>query len=742
MTGRPSKNYSKTIFFKIAGVGAALLTFVVIIYFGFFNQTEELDSGNIRVECLGADVEVITGLESAPHITASNLRDLFRTIGYLQASRQLKALDRLLRIATGQMAAAHGKRCIGIDIAARRLGFLERGKRVLAQLSPEAQMIFTAYCEGINAYIVSQRHSVAQNFHLSGNQPLPWTPEDCLAILHLWRWTYSCRWDEKIVVYKTGEVFGRERITDGFPLLDQWTMPGKEYQDIFFTTLNEFFRAGLDLRRAAAMIPGQDRMLTWALAGENPFAGQVGLFFENNCFDAEKLAFSMSIPGWQLSGIFFPGTPLCWAGGNRQVAWGCNWPDDHVVDFLAAQISPKTEKYSVKGNWQNLIKRIERIEVKNDRDIDVKFYHTDQGIVLDHILQETDSIANAIVLKWAGLSASAINNQIALMLTRNLAEFKNTLGIAGSDLSGLVWTVMGGDFGIIPEPPDQPLNSEANCLISLRLEKMSVANHSESKWSGGLIMPEPEMRRFVSVVDFNQPQTSCPLIIAKNFSMLNKDQYFDGIIKDIQTAISDTLFEREIELSAYQNLIGWDGIYSEKTIGATIYRSFLAILLRNVYSDELSLVDPETFQQFINSYDFALSNLRSLIKRSESGWFDNLRTPEIVEWQGEMMRRSFREAVQELEARYSPNMSEWQWGRVSRDFQVAAEAPKKRVAKIDPVRIMAMNAAGSETKGFITTIGAESYPVEYTALFRDRYEMLRSGAQILTLKTSSEKSPE
>lgn len=738
----PKNAHSKTLFNSLGLIGAFLLL-MVIIYLGFFSQPDEFKEGNIIVDCFTKDVEILTGPDAIPHINAENLTDLYRAVGYLQASRQLSRLDRLLRVSTGQMAAAYGKKFFDMDIASHQLGFLYRAKQILAQLTPETRALFAAYCEGLNAFIATQRHSVAQRFRLAGYQPLKWEPAGCIAILNLYRWAYSSCWDEKIVLYKIGEVFGRERTADGFPLIDQWLETGTEYQDAFFARLNQLYCDGHSLRQAINLFPGRDEMLTWTVAGEKIPTGQARLFFESNWFNPAEFIFDMSAPDWRQSGLFLPGTPICLAGGNRQIAWGVNWPTDQAVDFFAVRLFPSRKKYLTPDGEQNLRKRPVQIAVRNQHDRLATFYYTDQGVILDYPSKIVDSTVNAIVLKWSGLSADEINHRIAIMLAQNWDELAELIQPAGSSLKGLVYIGEERRYGSVPGAPDLPLNPALGCLTTFRMSDMFLERKFVNEFSSGFVYPDHENGQSGKASSYSE-------IASADFTLLKADKYFGKILKDIYAAINDTIFTRESELLAYQALINLDGRYADASTGATVYRAFLDALIKNIYTDELNLVDPVTFQQFAADYDFSMRNLTLLLEKGESSWFDNLSTPEIMEWQGEIIRQSFREAVRFLEGRYSPNLSEWQWGRVDQDFQLGSVPRGKKQLFQDnfksrspgAVQAVVMSAAGQESKIIFTTINSEKPATWGTNLFSDRSELLRNSARILTLKASPEKSPE
>ena len=735
MTQNHEKHFPKKFLGNIVTLIIGLVILVAMVAFGFFSQPGEFENSDIVLDCLSQNVEILTGVDGIAHISAGNDADLLRTIGYLQATRQLPNLDRLLRLATGQMSAAHGKKFIELDIAAHQLDFVALAEQTLAELSPEAQTLFEAYCAGINAFIATQRHSVAQQFRLAGYEPHKWEPAECLAILQLFKWAYLSQWNEKIVVYKTGEVFGEERTRDGFPLIEPSTVRESGYQNAFFASLNQLYRDGVNLRRTMNLFPNKDKSLAWILAGKNVPADQTRLIFENNWFNSYDFIFDMAVLDRRIVGLFFPGVPICLASCNQQVAFGTNWLPENEVNLLVVRINPASEQYLAQDGWHNLRKRSTQIAVRSDHKQEVTFYHTDQGVILDYPIESVDTVAYAIVLKWQAVTASEINQRVALMLIGN-NDAARVMTEVSSNLPGFVYLDQKGNYGSSALPKPLTPNLSTNCLTPFTIDDWRFSSQFTIDSLKSHFLPDWQ----------NQPGTLFAESTDEIFPLLTADKYFTRLMKDVRAALPDTIFTRKTELQAYQNLIKWDGRYAKTAVGPTIYQAFLKALMRNIYSDELNLVDSETFEQFANSGDFAMQNLLLLIEKGESNWFDNLRTSDFVEWLGEIIRQSFREAVQLIEEKYSPNLSEWQWGRVNQDFVWGNNIKGKKFSNSKSVSLnssgvvqtIILKPAGSETTCCIAVNGTTN-PVEPVNLLTDRTELLRNGAHIMTLKASPKK---
>jgi len=638
-------------------------------------------------------------------------------------------MDRLLRIATGQMAAAHGKKLIDLDIAARRIGFPDKARQIQPRLSSLTLEIIKAYCEGVNAFIKTQKQSVAQQFRLSGYQPLEWEPSGCLAVWELQHWITASQWDEKIVLYKAYEVLGRERTAAGFPLIDGWPQSQAEHKDAFFPALNQLFQAGMELRQAAGLFPGRDELSVWAVANRKYASGQALLGLETIYPDPRELLFDLSSPELQLYGLIIPEIPVVLVGCNSELAWGFNWQPDRAVDFVAFPVASTREQYLAADGWHNLTKRIEKIVVKDAPDQILNIFQAGQQTLLEFPVTGPDSVAPAVALAWRGILASEINGRVAVMLGQNPAE----TGGEGIIFNNLVCSPPGS---FTSETGNSPVVTEsaakAELLTDFSTSDSLLARNFNSALPDGFYYPDYHSSRMREITRWFAEMPSFTIAGASRISTLNIDVYFTQIIKYIRPAITDTNFTRTLELAAYRTLLDWDGRYEPTASAPVIYRAFVNILMQNIYGDELDLVDPESYRQLAGSYDFARRNLTLLLEKGESSWFDNLCTPDIVEWQGEIIRQSFRETVRFLEERFSSNLSEWQWGRAGRVFRTGEPPGKRRRDNnVQPVRTMVMSAAGPEPEIYLAPVDPEAGPVNF---FRNRFDLIRNGATVLTLK--------
>src|SRR5262245_10263159 len=134
--------------------------------------------GTLKLPRLQQSVEVVRDQWGVPHIYAQNTEDLFFAQGYVMAQDRLWELEWWRRELEGRQAEVLGPAAVERDRVARLLKY--RGPfddSEWTSYHKDGKKIFTAYANGINAYITSHADKLPVEFVLTGIKPLPWTAE-------------------------------------------------------------------------------------------------------------------------------------------------------------------------------------------------------------------------------------------------------------------------------------------------------------------------------------------------------------------------------------------------------------------------------------------------------------------------------------------------------------------------------------------------------------------------------------
>src|SRR5215204_2174191 len=134
--------------------------------------------GEVKVPGLRAPVSVVRDTWGVPHISAQSQDDLFFAQGYVMAQDRLWQMEMWRRGAEGRMAEVAGAAALPRDRAARLLKY--RGPfddSEWTSYHPDGKRIFTAYVNGVNAFIAQNTDRLPVEFAATGIIPEPWTVE-------------------------------------------------------------------------------------------------------------------------------------------------------------------------------------------------------------------------------------------------------------------------------------------------------------------------------------------------------------------------------------------------------------------------------------------------------------------------------------------------------------------------------------------------------------------------------------
>src|ERR687895_407166 len=132
--------------------------------------------GDLAANGLSESVEVLRDEWGIPHIYAKNTHDLFFAQGYVTAQDRLWQMEMWRRWHEGRLAEVFGPKAFEYDARTRLMMF--RGPWDAGEWSsyhPEAEQIFTAFANGVNAFIAQNAGNLPVDFKLTGIRPDPWT---------------------------------------------------------------------------------------------------------------------------------------------------------------------------------------------------------------------------------------------------------------------------------------------------------------------------------------------------------------------------------------------------------------------------------------------------------------------------------------------------------------------------------------------------------------------------------------
>lgn len=161
------------------------------IVYGYLKSTVAEYYGDIKVEGLKEEVEIIRDSYGVPHIFAENDEDAYFAIGYATAQDRLFQMEMIKAAGKGRLSEIFGKDMIKVDILYRTVFSSCDVKKVYEDMSPEPKAALEAYIGGINHYIENREEPLPFEFLLLGHKPEPWKPEDVISITLFNSWDLS-----------------------------------------------------------------------------------------------------------------------------------------------------------------------------------------------------------------------------------------------------------------------------------------------------------------------------------------------------------------------------------------------------------------------------------------------------------------------------------------------------------------------------------------------------------------------
>jgi penicillin amidase len=365
--------------------------------------------GEIKVPGLKEPVEILRDKAGMPHIYARNQEDMFFAQGYVMAQDRLWQLEMWRRWREGRLAEIYGPKAIDFDERARLMAF--RGpwdEKEWSSYHPDAERLFTAWANGLNAWVAQNADNLPVEFKLTGITPAPWTARTLtlrwaeigldsagntpaqelrLAINVAKMGAPAANkaaapdpWDDLVVPQGldvkliTEEVIAAVNRGDGNPFAPDALPPIEivpEYRRLISTV------------RKAGMWPepqDMDGSNNWVVAGKlSPTGIPILAGDPHRAIEMPSLRYFVHLvsPGWNVIGGTEPPYLGVDGGSNENMAWAFTFAGIDMVDTFVEQTNPADPNQAMyNGSWEPMRIIREEIRVKGEdkpRVVELKF---------------------------------------------------------------------------------------------------------------------------------------------------------------------------------------------------------------------------------------------------------------------------------------------------------------------------------------------------------------------------------
>ncbi|WP_240161893.1 penicillin acylase family protein [Flaviflexus equikiangi] len=455
-------------------------------------------------------VEVVRDANGIPSIYATTDEDLFRAQGYVHAQDRFFEMDYRRHMTGGRLSELLGdaEAATQADIVIRSMGWRRLAEEEWDLITDESRTFYTAYAEGVNAYIADRSPSdLALEYTVLGlSHPIgdiePWTGIDSLAWLKAMAWDLKNNLDEetaRVTAYASlGDVALVEELspsfestghtpiipsTDGANLTDAEEYPRStplEIPEIGEGAGTSADEADIDADAIGqGVMDAQEALDTMPIMlGRGPMVGSNSFVVGGEHTDsglpiiANDPHLTISYPSvwyqvglhcveitpdctYDATGFSFAGMPGLIIGRNTDLAWGLTNLGGDVTDFVIEKNTGETT-YERDGEDVEYEIRTETINVAGAESFDIEVRVSVHGPVISDLLlddETTGALPTApgdfsVALEWTALKPGRTGDAIFAI---NRAATPDDVAAAAANFEvpaqNILYATAEGDFG-------------------------------------------------------------------------------------------------------------------------------------------------------------------------------------------------------------------------------------------------------------------------------------------------------
>lgn len=412
-----------------------------------------------------------------PHIRAENEADLFFLQGFYVARERLFQIDVFRKRGLGLLAADFGPGYLEQDRASRLFLFRGDQEAEFAAYGPEAKATFTAFVNGINAFIDMAEKDpslLPVEFGLLGTKPAKWAPEDVSRVRthslsrnvlsEILRCQVQAKADHRTDLLRR---YLEPKITPKVPEgLDPASIPMAVLDVVKLATANATFskerlearlddapkwRATTDLLEVVldAQYTGSNN---WAVHGSKTDTGMPILASDPHRIHGMpslRKIFHLTCPTLDVVGAGEPSVPGVMIGHNGTIAWGLTIFYIDQEDLYVYETHPDDAGlYRYGDGWERVRVVEEKVAVKGCPDQVLTLKFTRHGPVV----HEDAAAGRLYAVRAAYFEPGTAPYLVAhkLMRAKNLAEFRAAAVTWGTPSCNLVYADKAGDIAWMP----------------------------------------------------------------------------------------------------------------------------------------------------------------------------------------------------------------------------------------------------------------------------------------------------
>jgi len=404
---------------------------------------------------------------------------------------------------------------------------------------------------------------------------------------------------------------------------------------------------------------------------------------------------------YAVTGFSFAGVPGVVIGHNDKVAWGFTNTGPDVMDLYIEKVNPgNSNQYEVNGKWVEFETHPEAINVVGGSPVEITVKSTRHGPVISEVYGPLKNEADpkdeefeafkdragidlpenyVIALKWTALTPSTPFRAIwGFDRAQNWEEFREAASNFHVPAQNLLYADVEGNIAY-QMPGDIPIRAKGDGTIPV------PGWTDEYEWTGFIPFDElpytlnPE-EGYIATANNQVPPFEYPHLITNDWDYGFRAQRIVDMIENapgkidiayIQSMQGDSFDANgpvfvplllglsdlpQNQADAQGLLQDWDHQDRANSAAAAVFNAFWRHFLQNTFNDEL----PERY------WPDGGSRWNDIMRHmnESSAWWDDKSTTDVVETREDIMKKSFEQAVDELENIFGKDTSKWNWGEM------------------------------------------------------------------------------
>jgi penicillin amidase len=635
---------------------------------GIWRNAEPVDMNyneDVKVTGLNGKVDVYFDERLVPHIFAEQENDAFFVQGYIHAKFRLWQMEFQTHAAAGRVSEIVGDKAINFDKTQRRTGMVFAAENALYAIEqdPASKAAVDAYTAGINSFINTLNAAdLPIEYKLLGYKPEKWT--NLKTALFTKQMTNNLAgYDRDFEFTNALKVLGEENFRILYSDLPDSLYPvipkGTQYEannialNIPATADSLYFKRTDTIQIAEEYKPNPSNgSNNWVVSGSRTKSGKPILANDPHLgltLPAIWYEIQIKTPEYNSYGVSFPGIPGVVIGFNDSIAFGFTNAGRDVKDYYQIQFKDdKREEYLFDNTWKKANQRIERIGIKDSKDVfDTVSYTVFGPVTYDKSFKTALTDNQAYALRWVAHDTSNILKMwLLLNRAKNYDDYLTAIKHFNVPGQNMMFASKSGDIA---------LWQQANFPLRWKDQGLFVMPGIDSSymWHGYIPQEQnphsvnPE-QGFLSSANQRAADSSYPYFIPGSYEVyraitINRklNEMYNVTAEDMQSLQNNNynVFAEEArpillqyvdrsvlsqdELKYLALVENWNLQNDPNEKGTVSFIAWWDSLHSNVFSDDLNmgeipLIKPEKFVL-----------LEALEKNSAFKFVDDNRTPEI-----------------------------------------------------------------------------------------------------------------